>query len=169
MICIQIWRFYKRKNKEIFLTEITWREWLQILDEFWNELYTPYSGDFDFWTQWLFQYYYELPLGGAIEMLYLTWKSEKQRLTPTYDILSSFFPLVIYGPDHPINNSLFLAPCMTWYVSTVIFWEKEKIYHFLNHATSGGNTHNLITLKLETLNTMKFRLLCRILCSYKYL
>ena len=30
---------------------------LHMLDEYWEEIDTPYSDDFDFWTDWLFQYF----------------------------------------------------------------------------------------------------------------
>ena len=66
----------------------------QILDECWDEKYTPYSYDFDLWPDWLFQYYNELPLGEYIESAYLTWKSEQHILIPNYEIMSSLVPLV---------------------------------------------------------------------------
>ena len=69
-------------------------DWLQMVDEYWDERDTPYSDDFEFYTEWLFQYFNELPLGESIESAYLTWKSEQHRLTPKYDILSSLVPLL---------------------------------------------------------------------------
>ena len=65
-----------------------------MLDEYWDEICTPHSGDFYFWSDWLFQYYYELPLGEAIESSYLMCKSEQHRLTPKHDILRSLVPLL---------------------------------------------------------------------------
>ena len=41
-------------------------DWLHMLDEYWDEVDTHYSRDFQFWPEWLFQYYNELPLGEAI-------------------------------------------------------------------------------------------------------
>ena len=35
-----------------------------------------------------------MPIGEAIESVYLKWKSEQHRMTPKYDILRSFVPLV---------------------------------------------------------------------------
>ena len=69
-------------------------DWLHMLDEYWYEIDTPHSDDFDFCSNWLFQYYNELLLGEAIESDYLTWKQEQHILTPKYDILSSLVPLV---------------------------------------------------------------------------
>ena len=46
-----------------------------MVDEYWDERDTPYSDDFEFYTEWLFQYFNELPLGESIETAYLTWKS----------------------------------------------------------------------------------------------
>ena len=69
-------------------------DWLQILDEYWDEKDTPYSRDFYFWPDWLYQYSNELPLHKAIESAYLTCKSWKHRRTPKYDILHSLVQLV---------------------------------------------------------------------------
>ena len=65
-----------------------------MLDAYWYEKDTPYSDDFDFWPDWLHQYFNKMLLGETIESAYLPWKSEKHRLTPKYDILSSFVLLV---------------------------------------------------------------------------
>ena len=43
-----------------------------------------------------FNHKYELPIFEAIEIFYLTWKSEQKILTPKYDILRSFVPLVTH-------------------------------------------------------------------------
>ena len=40
--------------------------WQHMLDEYLDGKYTTYSDDFDFWTDWFFQYYNKLPLGEAI-------------------------------------------------------------------------------------------------------
>ena len=58
------------------------RKWIQRLDQFWDELYKPYPGAFDFWPQWVFQYCKKLPLGEATDSVYLKWKSEQHILTP---------------------------------------------------------------------------------------
>ena len=55
--------FSKKRMDDIYLTEIIQRDWIQILDKYREEEDTTYSGDSDFWPDWLFQYYYELPLG----------------------------------------------------------------------------------------------------------
>ena len=78
----------------LYLTESIWIECLKTLDEYWDEGDTPYSGDFDFFPHWLFQYYDELTLVETIESDYITWKSEQHRLTPKYEILRSLAPLV---------------------------------------------------------------------------
>ena len=67
---------------------------MQILYEYWYEVDTPYSGDFDLCTGWLFKYYIELTLGEDIESSYLTWKPEQHILTPKYYIMCSLVPLV---------------------------------------------------------------------------
>ena len=46
-----------------------------MLDKYWEGIDTPYSYDFDFWTEWLFQYFNELPLSEGIESAYLNWNS----------------------------------------------------------------------------------------------
>ena len=76
------------------LTEIMIIEWRQILDEVWDEVDKPYSGVFGSCPQCLIQYYNEMPLVEAIEILYLTCKSEQYILTPKCDILYSFVPLL---------------------------------------------------------------------------
>ena len=38
-----------------------------MLDEYWDGKDTPYSDDFGFWTDWLYQYFDELPLGESNE------------------------------------------------------------------------------------------------------
>ena len=65
-----------------------------MLDEYWDEKYTPYWDDFYFCPDWLYQYFNEIPLGESIESAYLKWKSEQHILTPKYDILRSLAPLV---------------------------------------------------------------------------
>ena len=50
-------------------------DWMHKLYKYWEEEDTTYSGDFDFWPEWLFQYYNEMPLGEAIESAYPMWKS----------------------------------------------------------------------------------------------
>ena len=47
-----------------------------MLDEYWDEGNIPYSVGFVLCTEWLFQYYNELPLCEANESAYLIWKSE---------------------------------------------------------------------------------------------
>ena len=32
-------------------------DWVQVLDEYWDEVDTPYSDGFYFYPEWLFQYY----------------------------------------------------------------------------------------------------------------
>ena len=66
--------FTMNRMYALYLTEGTRTEWLQRMDEYWNRVDKPYSGGFDFYPQWLFQYYNELPLGEAIESAYLTWE-----------------------------------------------------------------------------------------------
>ena len=39
--------------------------------ECWDEIDTPYVDDFEFYPEWLFQYFNELPLGEDIESAYL--------------------------------------------------------------------------------------------------
>ena len=59
--------FSKNKMNSVYLTESMQTDWLQILYSYWGEVDTPYSGDFYFCNEWLFQYYNDLPLGEAIE------------------------------------------------------------------------------------------------------
>ena len=80
----------------LYLTEIVRTYWMQTLDEYWNEGDTLYSGYFDFWPEWLFQYYNELNFGEAIESVSIVWKSEQHSITPRYDILRSLVPLLKY-------------------------------------------------------------------------
>ena len=68
--------------------------WLHMLDDYWDEKYTPYSDDDYFWHDWLYQYFNELPIGEAIESAYITYNSEQNRLTPKYDIMRSLVTLV---------------------------------------------------------------------------
>ena len=68
--------------------------WLQMLNGYWDEKYTPYSYNYDFQLDWLYQYFDELMLGEDLESFYLTWKSEQPRLTPKYDIMHSLVTLV---------------------------------------------------------------------------
>ena len=46
--------FSKNKMDELYLTKSMITEWIQTLDELWDELDKPQSGDFDFWPQWVF-------------------------------------------------------------------------------------------------------------------
>ena len=70
--------------------------WMHKLYKYWEEEDTTYSGDFDFWPEWLFQYYNELSLGESSKSAYLVWNSEQHRLTPKYYIMTSLVPLVKY-------------------------------------------------------------------------
>ena len=65
-----------------------------MLDEYWDEKDTPYSDDFYFWPDWLFQYNNEMPLDEDIVSYYLTWISQQHRLTTKYEILRSLFTLL---------------------------------------------------------------------------
>ena len=65
-----------------------------MLYEYWVERYTPYSDYFEFWTEWLFKYFNEMPLVEAIESAYLMWKSEQHRMTAQYEIMRSLLLLV---------------------------------------------------------------------------
>ena len=58
----------------IYLTESMKTDWLQILDEQWEELDTPYSDYFGFWPECMFLYFNEMPLGESIESSYFMWK-----------------------------------------------------------------------------------------------
>ena len=49
--------FSKNKINELYQTKIMQTEWLQTLYEYWDRGDTPNSGDFDFYSKWLFQYY----------------------------------------------------------------------------------------------------------------
>ena len=69
-------------------------DWLYMLDAYWDEEDKTYSGGFYFWSDWLFQYYNEIPLGEAIKSAYLMWNSKHHRLTSKYDILFSLVSLV---------------------------------------------------------------------------
>ena len=42
-----------------------------MLDDYWDEKYTPYSDDYCSWPDWLYKYFNELPLGESIESAYL--------------------------------------------------------------------------------------------------
>ena len=67
-----------------------------MLYEYWNEGDTLYSGYFDFWPEWLFQYYNELSLRKPIKSSYPMWKSEQYRMKPKYHILRLLMPLIKY-------------------------------------------------------------------------
>ena len=86
--------FSRNKMNNLHLTESMRTDWIQMLDRYCNEIDTTCSDDFEFWPEWLFQCFNELPLIEAIESSYLTWKSEQYRLTPKYDIMRSLVPLV---------------------------------------------------------------------------
>ena len=58
--------FSNNKMNNQYLTEIMRTNWLQILDEYWDEKYTPYSYDSDFWPDFLYKYLNELPLYESI-------------------------------------------------------------------------------------------------------
>ena len=79
---------------DIKLTKTIQTYWLHLLDEHRRERDTSYSDYFELFTEWLFQYFNELPLFKFIEIAHLIWKSEQHRLTPKYDILSSLGPLL---------------------------------------------------------------------------
>ena len=97
---------------DIYLTEITKTDWLQMLDEYRDKEYTPYSDDFDFWPDWLFQYYNEQPFVESIESDYITWKPEKHSLTPKYDILSSLLlPVKKYFVTMEKDDNQFKITC----------------------------------------------------------
>ena len=83
--------FENKKMDTFYLTESMITEWLK-KNESWDDGDKSYLGGSDFWSQWLFKHYDELPLDEAIESVYLTWKSEQHRLTLKYDILLSFYP-----------------------------------------------------------------------------
>ena len=48
--------FSKNKMNALYLTEITITDCLQALDEYWYERDTLFSGEFDSWLEFLFQY-----------------------------------------------------------------------------------------------------------------
>ena len=45
---------FSKKNDALYLTEIMQTEWLQMLDEYWDEGDTPYLGDFISWRRGCF-------------------------------------------------------------------------------------------------------------------
>ena len=79
--------FAKKKMNNIYLTEIMRTYWIQMLDEYWDEKETPYSDDYYFCTNWLYEYFNKLLLGELIESPYLAWKPEQHRLKPKYEIM----------------------------------------------------------------------------------
>ena len=66
--------FSKNKIKNIYLTEIMQSYWMQMLDDYWDEKYTPHSDDYDLWPDYLYKHFNGIPLGEAIESDYLAWK-----------------------------------------------------------------------------------------------
>ena len=58
--------FSKNKKNNPYLTERMPADLLQMLDAYWDEKNTPYSDDFYFWPDWLYQYFNELPFGESI-------------------------------------------------------------------------------------------------------
>ena len=50
----------------LYITEIIQIYWIYMLDEYWDEVDTPYSGNFYLWPKWLSRYYNELNLGEII-------------------------------------------------------------------------------------------------------
>ena len=60
----------------LYLTEIMQTDWLQMLDECWDEKDTPYPDDYDFWPDWLYQHFNRLQLREVIESAYITWNPE---------------------------------------------------------------------------------------------
>ena len=63
----------------------------------------------------------------------------------------------------------FLAPCRLQYVSTGFCDKKKKIDHFQSTHFTRKYPQDLLRLKLEKLNTMKFILVLGMLRGYKYL
>ena len=59
--------FSKNEMNNLYQTEIMQTYWLQMLDKYRDERDTPYSGIFEFWTEWLFKYYNKILLGEATE------------------------------------------------------------------------------------------------------
>ena len=49
--------FLREKTNHLYLTEIMKTDWLHMLDDYWNEKDTPYSDEYDFWSDWLYQYF----------------------------------------------------------------------------------------------------------------
>ena len=60
----------------LYLTERMRKQWLKMLYKYWEERDITYSYDFDFWPEWLFQYFNELTLYEAIESAYILGKQE---------------------------------------------------------------------------------------------
>ena len=76
--------FSREKMDVLYLTESMRTDWLHMLDEYWDGVDTPYAGGFYLWTEWLFQYYNELPLCESIESAYIVCKSEQHILKTNY-------------------------------------------------------------------------------------
>ena len=89
-------QFSKNKINAIHLTKIMQTDQVHMLYEYWDEKDTPYSDDYYFQPDWLYQYLNKMPLSDAIESNYLSWKSDQHRLTPIYEILHSLVPLLKY-------------------------------------------------------------------------
>ena len=66
--------FLKKTINALCLSESIQTDWLQRLYEYWEEVDTPYSDDYDLGPQWLFQYFNKVPLWEAIEIAYLILK-----------------------------------------------------------------------------------------------
>ena len=66
--------FSEKQMIALYLTESMKTDWLQMLDEKWEKIDTPYSDDFGFWPEWMFLYFNKMPLGESIESAYLMWK-----------------------------------------------------------------------------------------------
>ena len=47
--------FSNKKIDDLYLTESMQTYLLRMSDKYWDEVDTPYPGDFDFWHDWLLQ------------------------------------------------------------------------------------------------------------------
>ena len=79
-----------------------------MIDRFRDEGDKKYSGGFDFYSQWLFQYFHDLTLYEDIESVYHTRKSEHHILTRKCDSLRSFLlPVKHYHVTHEDDDKPF--------------------------------------------------------------
>ena len=135
--------FSKKKIDALYLTEIIRTEWLKMLYKYWDERDKSFSGYFDFWPQWLFQYYNELPIVESIEIVYLTWNPEQQILISKDEILRPLVPLVKHynvTVDEDDEKFKITCKCCSEFVTCSV---KSRVILYITFINAIMSTHGL--------------------------